>query len=88
MAEFEMIDSELPRNADESESANPEQPIDMYEPEPNEKFTPIFESGPMTGGRRYPLRERRAPTTYASLYILLTDESELECYDEAIADNG
>ena len=37
-------------------------------------------------GRRYPFKERRAPTTYASQYILLTDEGEPECYDEAIAD--
>ena len=37
-------------------------------------------------GRRYPLKERKAPTTYASQYILLTNEGEPECYDEAIAD--
>ena len=28
----------------------------------------------------------KAPTAYASLYILLTDEGEPECYNEAIAD--
>ena len=39
-----------------------------------------------TGGRRYPLRERRAPTTQASQYMLLTDEGELEFYEEAMAD--
>ena len=31
-----MIDSELSRNEDESESANPEESIDMYAPELNE----------------------------------------------------
>ena len=39
-----------------------------------------------TSGRRYPLRETKAPPTYANQYILLTDESEPECYEEAIAD--
>ena len=84
--ESEIIDSELPRKADESESANPEQLIDMYEPEPNEESTGTFEPKPTMRGRRYPLRERRAPTTYASQYILLIDEGEPECYDEAITD--
>ena len=37
-------------------------------------------------GRRYPLRKRKAPTTYVIQYILLTDEGVVECYDEAIAD--
>ena len=81
-----MIDSELPRNEDESESTNPKQLIDMYEPEPNKELAGTFKPKPTTGGRRYPLREKRAPTTYASEYILLTDEGELECYDGAIAD--
>ena len=59
-----MIDSELPRNEDESESANFDKPIDRYEPEPNEELVGTFKPEPITGGRRYPLRERRAPTTY------------------------
>ena len=81
-----MIDSELPRNEDESDSSNSEQPIDMNEPQPNEESPGLFEPEPTTRGRRYPLRERRAPTTYVSQYILLTDEGEPECYDEAITD--
>ena len=81
-----MINSELPRKEDESESANLEQPIDIYELEPNEESAGTFEPEPTTARRRYPLRERRVPTTYASQYILLTDEGEPECYDEAIAD--
>ena len=59
-----MIDSELSRNEDESESANPEQPIDMYEPEPNQELTRTFELEFITVGRRYPLRERKAPIRY------------------------
>ena len=39
-------------------------------------------------GRRYPLRERKAPITYASQYVLLADDSEPECYEEAIADES
>ena len=74
-----MIDSELPRNEDESESANFDKPIDRYEPEPNEELVGTFKPELTTG-------ERRASTTYTSQYILLTDEDEPECYDEAIAD--
>ena len=71
-----MIDSELPWNENESESANPQQLIDMYEPEPNELSTGTFEPEPMIGGRRYPLRERRTPTIYVGQYIILIDEGE------------
>ena len=81
-----MMDSELPTNADEPESKNPEQLIDMYEPEPNEELAGTSEPEPTTGGRRYPLKERRAPTTHVSQYILMTDEGDPECYDETIAD--
>ena len=59
-----MIDSELPRNKDESESANLEQPNDICELEPNEESAVTSELKPTTGRRRYPLRERREPTTY------------------------
>ena len=44
------------------------------------------EREPTTSGRRYPLRERKAPITYASQYVLLTDDGEPERYEEAIAD--
>ena len=81
-----MIYSELPRNEDELESTKPKQLTDMYEPKPNEKSVRTFEPEPTTRGGRYPLRERRAPTTYASQYILLIDKCQLECYNEAIVD--
>ena len=55
-------------------------------PMPNEESTGTSELEPTTRGRRYPLRERGALTTYASQYILLSNEGEPECYDEAIAD--
>ena len=55
-------------------------------PMPNEESAGTSELEPTTRGRRYPLRERRALITYVSQYILLTDEGEPECYDEAIAD--
>ena len=54
----------------------------MYELDPSEETIRTFEPEPTTGGRRYPFRERRAPTTYANQYILLTDEGELGCNDE------
>ena len=57
----------------------------MYERELNEYSAGASEPELTMGGRRYPLRERRAPTRYASQYVLLTDEGELECYDEAMA---
>ena len=63
-----MIDSELLRNANELESANPKQLIDMYEPEPTEESQGTFEPVPSIGGRRYPLRERRGLITYANQY--------------------
>ena len=44
-----MIDSELPRNADESKSANPEQPNDMYESKPNGVSIETFEPEPTIG---------------------------------------
>ena len=55
-------------------------------PVPNEESAGTSELEPRTGGRRYPPRERGALTTYASQYILLTNEGDPECYDEAIAD--
>ena len=61
-----MIDSELPTNTDESESANPKQSIDMYEHEPNEESERTSEAKPTTRGRRYPLREKRSLVTYAT----------------------
>ena len=85
-AESEIIDLGLSRNVDKSELANPEQTNDMYEFEPNEVSTGTFEPEPTIGGRRYPLKERRAPTTHVSQYILMTDEGDPECYDETIAD--
>ena len=35
---------------------------------------------------RYPLKQRRAPSRYASQYVLLTNEDEPECYEEAMED--
>ena len=69
----------------ESESTNLDQSIDMYELELREESAETLELETTTVGRRYLLRERRAPTTYVSQYILLIDESELDCYDEAMA---
>mgnify|MGYP000323618406 FL=1 len=46
-----MINSKLPRNVDESESANFEQSINIYELEPNEVSTGTFEPELTTGGR-------------------------------------
>ena len=44
-------------------------------------------SKPAAEGRRYPLRQRKASSRYlASQYVFLTDEGELECYKEAMAD--
>ena len=68
----------------ESGSANPKKSIDIYEPEPREESAKTSKPEPRPGGKRQPLRERRAPTTYASQYILLIDEGEPECYEEAI----
>ena len=98
-AESESVDSERPTDYEsesaellrsieeyELESSNLEKSIDIYEPKQRGESGETPEREPTTSGRRYPLRERRAPTTYASQYILLTDEGEPECYDEAIAD--
>ena len=87
-AKSEMIDLELPRNVDESESesTNPEQSIDMYDHKLNEECIETSKPEPTTRGRRYPLGEMRAPTTYANQYILFTYEGEAKCYDEAITD--
>ena len=70
----------------ELESSNLEMPIDEQNPEQREELAETSKREPTTSGRRYPLRERKAPTTYVSQYILLTDEGEPECYEEAIAD--
>ena len=59
--------------------ANLEQLINMYEPEPREESAGTTKPEP-TSGRRYPLRERRSRSTYASQYILL-----LECNNEVMA---
>ena len=67
-------------------SANPQRPINTYEPEPREESVETSEPELTTSERRYPLKERRAPTTNASQYALLTDEGEPECYYEAIGD--
>ena len=52
----------------------------------NEESAITFEPESTEGGRRYPLRERRAPIRYSSQYGLLTDEGELECYEETITE--
>ena len=60
------------------ESAGTQQPIDMHEPKTREELGGPSEPKPTMGGRRCPLKERRTSTTYASQYILLTDEGELD----------
>ena len=55
-------------------------------PVPNEESAGTFKPEPTTGGRRYPLRERKAPIQYSSQYIPLKDEGEAECYEKAMAD--
>ena len=41
----------------------------------------------MAEERRYPRRQRKASSRYpASQYVLLTDEGEQECYEEAMTD--
>ena len=70
----------------ELELANLEKPIDMYEPEPREELVESTECELTMSGRRYPLRERRVLTTYASQDILLTNQGEPECYNEAMND--
>ena len=73
--------------AHESESVDLQQPIDMYESEPNEELANTSESERIMGGGRYPLRKRKASSWYpASQYVLLTDEDEPECYEEAMVD--
>ena len=84
--ELELADLQRSSEAYKSESVDLQKPIDMYEPEPTKESTGTSEPEPTIGGRRYLLRKRRAPTTYASQYILFTNEGEPECYDEAIAD--
>ena len=69
----------------ESELTNPQRPRNTYEPEPRVESVQASELEPISSGRRYPLQERRAPTTYANQYILLTDEGEPECYDKTNA---
>ena len=94
----DIAESEQPTNTYESESADLQrsieaykselidlqQPTNSYEPKPNEESTRTFEPKLIMGGRRYPLRQRRAPSRYTNQYVLLTDEDELECYEEAI----
>ena len=63
-------------------------PIDKQNPEQREELAETSGKEPTMSGRRYPLRERKAPITYASQYILLTDDGEPECYEEAIADES
>ena len=58
----------------------------MHEPKPNEESVETPEPEPTMEGRRYPLKERRAPTRYTNQYVLLIDEGGPECYDEAIVD--
>ena len=70
----------------ELESSNLEMPIDIHEPEPREELAETSEREPTTSGRRYPLKERKALTTYPSQYIILSNEGEPKCYDEAIDD--
>ena len=61
--------------------------IDLHEPNPRKELLETSKREPTTSGRRYSLKERKSHTTYASQYILLTDEGERECYDEAIAND-
>ena len=63
-----------------------EMPIDVHEPELREELAETSEREPTMSGRRYPLKERKAPTTYASQYILVIDEGKPKCYNEAIVD--
>ena len=72
----------------ELEFSNLEMSIDEQNPEPREELVETSEREPTMSGRRYPLRERKAPTTYASQYILLTDDGESERYKEAMADES
>ena len=85
--DYELESAELLNSIDEYEleSPNLEMSIDVQEPEWREELAETSEREPTTSGRRYSLRERKAPITYASQYILLTDEGELECYEEVMA---
>ena len=98
--EYELVDSKQPTNTYESESddlqrlieayeSEPidlQQPTNMYEPEPSEELVDTSKLEPNMGGRIYPLRQRKAPFRYSNQYVLLTDEDEPECYEEAMVE--
>ena len=83
---MESTDPQKLIEAYESESVDLQQPIDMYEHVSSEESAETSEPEPTMGSGRYQLRQRRAPSQYASQYVLLTDEDEPECYEEAMED--
>ena len=53
-------------------------------PEPTKIPNPIRTKVAESQGRRYPLRERKAPRRFPNAeHVLLTDEGELESFEEA-----
>ena len=56
---WDLINKKVVRSGEESNDF--QQWIDMYEPKPNEESSETSKPKPTAGGRRYPLRERRAP---------------------------
>ena len=56
---WDLVNKKVVRSGEESNDF--QQWIDMYEPKPNEESSETSKPKPTAGGRRYPLRERRAP---------------------------
>ena len=80
--ELESVDTQQ-----QSELVDTQQQTDAHESESEDEL--LEESGyePIIEGRRYPRRQRKVSSRYpASQYVLLTDEGEPECYEEAMTD--
>jgi transposase InsO family protein len=71
----------------ESELVDTRQQADAHESESDDEVVEEIEFEPAVEGSRYPRRQRKTSSRYpASQYILLTDEGEPECYEEAMTD--
>ena len=69
----------------ESESTGTQQHAYAHESELEDEPKQVIESELIPKGRRYPLRQRKVSFLYPySQYVLLIDEGEPECYEEAM----
>ena len=70
------------------ESSNLEVLIYEGEPEPREELAKTSEREPTTSGRKYPLRERKTRTTYASVRNSTKTEKELVINERLVLLSG